>query len=130
MYTDSLGYSTIGVGCLVDPRVPGAGLPEPIIDALLEYQVAEKTREVHAALPWVAGLDEVRHAVVVDMAFNLGVPKLLKFKTTLTHLMASEWDSAAASMLDSLWAKQVGHRAVELSEMVRSGEWPARYRPK
>ncbi len=34
------------------------------------------------------------------------------------------WEAAADAMLDSLWAQQVGQRAVRLSQMVRTMNWP------
>ena len=69
-------------------------------------------------------MDPVRHAVVLDMAFNLGVSGLKQFKRTLALLKHGRWEAAADAMLDSLWAKQVGQRAVRLAQMVRTMNWP------
>jgi lysozyme len=66
-------------------------------------------------------LDEVRQGVLINMAFNLGVPGLLKFRATLDHIRRMEWNEAAEHMLASLWAKQVKGRAVELAERMRTG---------
>ena len=123
-YQDSLGYWTIGVGHLIDKR-KGGRLPEPIIDALLDMDIAEHAAALEAALPWVSGLDTVRRAVLVDMAFNLGVPGLLKFKNTLEFVRNGRWVEAGAGMLASLWASQVGPRARRLANMMRTGKWPA-----
>ena len=56
-------------------------------------------------------LSESRFYVLVDMVFNLGYPKLIKFKKMLTALSKGDYEEAAREMLDSRWAKQVGHRA-------------------
>ena len=123
-YKDSLGYWTIGVGHLID-KARGGGLPEPIIDALLDYDLNICSHEVAAFLPWTENLDEARKAVLVDMAFNLGIGGLLGFKNTLAAIKEERWDDAAKGMLTSKWAGQVGKRAERLAEMMRLGEWPA-----
>lgn len=121
-YTDSLGYLTIGIGHLIDQR-KGGRLPDPIIDALFEYDLQEHANELFASLPWARDLDPVRQAVLIDMYFNLR-RGLLGFKETLRHFQAGNWQAAAEAMLDSRWARQVGTRATRLSKMTLSGEWP------
>lgn len=122
-YEDSLGLLTIGVGHLIDHR-KGGRLPEHIIDALLDYDLTVHRNELLMQLPWVAQLDEVRQAVLIDMYFNLR-GNLLEFKETLRFIQARAWAAAADEMLDSTWATQVRGRAAELSEMIRSGKWPS-----
>lgn len=123
-YQDSLGYWTIGVGHLIDKR-KGGRLPEEIIDALLDYDMRKHWLELLAALPWIERLDDVRQAVLLDMAFNLGVAGLLKFKNTLRFVERGDYKQAAANMMLSLWARQVKTRAVRLSRMMETGQWPA-----
>jgi lysozyme len=126
-YQDSLGFWTIGVGHLIDQR-KGGKLPEHIIDALLEWDIEEHQRELDAALPWAKELDEVRYYVLLDMAFNLGVRGLTGFVNTLRLIRSGEYEAAADNMLKSLWARQVKSRAVRLSDMMRSGQWPKEVR--
>jgi len=123
VYQDSLGYWTIGVGHLVDRR-KGGKLPEHIIDALLDWDIAEHKKELDAALPWAATLSEVRYAVLLDMAFNLGVSGLLGFKNTLASVKAGDYSAAASGMLKSKWATQVGVRADRLAKMMKEDVWP------
>lgn len=122
-YQDSLGYWTIGVGHLIDKR-KGGKLPEPIIDALLDFDIHEHSQELFKRIPWALSLDEVRRAVLTDMAFNLGVAGLMGFKNTLAAVKDKRWDDAAKEMLNSKWASQVGPRALRLAEMMRTGRWP------
>lgn len=68
-------------------------------------------------------LSEVRQAVLVDMCFNLGWPRLARFRKFLAALEAREYAQAAAEMLDSRWAKQVGHRAHRLASMMVRNVW-------
>lgn len=122
-YEDSLGYLTIGVGHLIDRR-KGGKLPDPIVDILLEHDIQEHKKDMLAALPWANDLDEVRQAVLVDMAFNLGVNGLLGFKNTLESVRTGQYTKAAGQMLQSKWAKQVGSRATRLAMMMETGVWP------
>ena len=122
-YADSLGNLTIGVGHLVD-KAKGGKLPEDIIDALLDHDIRVHAEELRRELPWVKDLDPVRYAVLVDMAFNLGVPGLLLFRNTLGAIKAGDMAGAAESMLKSRWATQVGSRAKRLAGMLVSGQWP------
>lgn len=64
---------------------------------------------------------QARAEVLINMAFNMGVPGLLKFRRTLDAVRADDYDAAASHMLDSRWACQVGRRAVELARQMRAG---------
>lgn len=119
-YQDSLGLWTIGVGRLIDGRKNG-GLSDEEIDYLLHNDVEAVRAELDAALPWWRSLDLVRQRVLLNMAFNLGVPGLLGFKNTLAAVKAHDWDRAAAGMLASKWAGQVKDRAARLAQMMKTG---------
>jgi lysozyme len=121
-YQDSLGYWTIGVGRLIDAR-KGGGLSKEEREFLLDNDIKAKTAELLKAAPWVSKLDEVRQAVLLNMAFNLGVPGLLKFKNTLAMVQSGEYEAASKAMLKSLWAKQVGKRAERLALQMETGIW-------
>lgn len=122
-YQDSLGYWTIGVGHLIDKR-KGGKLPPEIVEALYDYDYNEKFYALSRRLPWFTRLSEVRQAVLVDMAFNLGVQGLMGFTKTLTHLEAGEYQLAAKEMLKSEWRSQVGNRARRLAAMMSTNRWP------
>lgn len=63
----------------------------------------------------------VRADVVMNMAFNLGVLGVLKFRKMHQAILADDYDTAAAEMLNSRWSAQVKGRAVELARRMRSG---------
>ena len=121
-YQDSLGYWTIGVGRLIDERKGGLLYPDEI-DYLLQNDVNRTTAGIRAALPWFHLLDEARQAVLIGMAFQMGVKGLLAFTTTLTHVRVGRYAEAAVAMLESLWAKQTPERAARLSKQMETGEW-------
>lgn len=119
-YQDSEGFWTIGVGHLIDARV-GGRLPDEIIDALLDYDVKAVTADLDRALPWWRSLSDNRQLVLANMAFNLGIGRLLTFKKALAAMQRGDFDTAAAEMLDSKWAGQVGDRATRLADAMRAG---------
>ena len=121
-YQDSLGFWTIGVGRLIDERKGGLLYPDEI-DYLLENDVNRATAGIRAALPWFVLLDEARQAVLIQMAFQMGVKGLLAFTTTLGHVRVGRYAEAAVAMLESLWAKQTPERAARLSKQMETGEW-------
>jgi lysozyme len=123
VYKDSLGLWTIGVGRLVDPNKPGAGLRPEEISFLLQNDIDDRINALHAKLPWFDNLDDARKGVLVAMAFQLGVDGLLGFAHTLSLVRDGKYENAAAAMLESLWAKQTPARAKRLSEQMRSGLW-------
>lgn len=120
-YKDSLGYLTIGVGRLIDDR-RGGGITEEEAKYLLSNDIARFEAELDKALPWWRNLNDVRQRVLLDMAFNMGVPNLLEFKNTLKAIQEGNYEAAADGMLDSRWSSQVGVRARTLSAMMRTGE--------
>lgn len=123
VYKDHLGFDTIGVGRLVDPRKPGAGLRGHEIDYLLRNDIDERIDELTRRLPWWQDLDDARKGVLLNMSFQMGVDGLLGFKNTLAMVKAGDYEGAARGMLNSLWAKQTPERAQRLSEQMRTGQW-------
>jgi lysozyme len=122
-YEDSLGFLTIGVGHLIDQR-KGGSLPDFMIDELLDYDISTKTAELLKRFPWMATLDEARQAVMVSMAFQLGVSGLAKFPKALTYMKGGEYHSAAFEFADSTVAReQTPERWKRHCEMIRTGEW-------
>jgi lysozyme len=119
-YTDSEGWLTIGIGRQIDKR-KGGGITREEARMLLSNDVARVKREILAALPWWADLDDVRQRVLVEMGFQLGVPGLLKFKNTLRAVEAGDWHDASAGMLASKWARQTPKRAEKLARQMREG---------
>jgi lysozyme len=65
----------------------------------------------------------VRQLIVMDMAFNMGVPRLCKFKKMWAAIEAGDFDTASVEMLDSRWARQVKSRATKLSDAMKTGEF-------
>lgn len=88
---------------------------------LLNSDIDRVDADLDRELPWWRQLDPVRQRILVNMAFNLGITGLCGFKNTLGMIRRGDFEAAAANMLQSKWARQVGARATRLSAMMRSG---------
>lgn len=120
-YQDSRGYWTIGVGRLIDKSLDG-GLSDAEIDYLLANDI-KRCRAEAEQYPWFNKMNEPRQAVILSMLFNLGKPRFDKFQNMQAALLVGDYTLASHEMLLSRWASQVGRRAIEMSEMMESGEW-------
>lgn len=123
VYNDHLGYATIGVGRLVDPRKAGAGLRPFEVDFLLQNDIDDRIREVTKRFPWAANLDDARLGVLLNMSFQLGVDGLAGFVNTLELVRLGKYSEASTAMLQSKWAGQTPERAKRLAKQMLTGQW-------
>ena len=121
VYLCSKGYETIGVGRNISKT--GMGISEIEIDFLLNNDLLRIRRELRTEYPWFSKLDSIRQEALIDISFNLGQTVLRKFKKALKAMSEENYELAADEFMDSRWSKQVGNRAVEVTEMIRSGEY-------
>tara|TARA_S200002703_G_scaffold22761_1_gene19479 strand:+ start:1421 stop:1867 length:447 start_codon:yes stop_codon:yes gene_type:complete len=122
IYLDHLGYKTFGVGHLVLESDPehGYDVGEPVsverviecFNRDLDVAVSECVA-LYKADVWEGFPGEVQE-ILVNMMFNLGRPRLSKFKRMNVALLETDWKEAAKEGRDSLWYKQVGNRAERL----------------
>jgi lysozyme len=118
-YRCTAGRLTIGIGRNLDD----CGISQSEAYVMLINDIMNCEKQLQAKIPDIYnGLDEVRKSVLLNMCFNLGINGLLGFKNTLAFVKAGDWERAANNMLVSKWAKQVGRRAIELSELMRKGK--------
>lgn len=116
-YRDTVGKLTIGVGRNLDD----VGITREEAEFLLMNDVANVEKRLKNSIPWIEQLDPDRQGVLINMGFNLGVQGLMKFKRTLAAIKSGDYQNASKYMLQSKWAGQVGERAQELSEQMRTG---------
>lgn len=110
---------TIGVG----RNLEDVGLSEDEIDYLLQNDIERTKNLIEKYMPWYSDLDEVRQEALINFVFNVGIGTAMKFKNAMAALEAHDYDTAAIEMMDSNWAKQVGNRAIEVTEMIKTGEY-------
>lgn len=118
-YTDSVGKLTIGYGFNIAPDGPGLTAEE--CSYVLTIRLTKVHADVFNALPWFRGLNTARADVLVDMAYNMGLNGLLGFHRMLAMAEVGNYEGAAAAGLESKWATQVGQRAKDLMEQLRTG---------
>jgi len=116
VYKDSLGIETIGIGRNLKNR--GVTRAEALY--LLENDIADFTKQLRDRLYWFDSIHEDAQMVLIDMAFNMGIGGLMTFTQTLEHIKNENYKKASETMLQSLWAKQVGTRATELSDILKN----------
>lgn len=121
-YKDHLGYSTIGVGRLIDKRKNG-GITSEESAYLLGNDIQKRLTDLDLKLPWIKRLDDARRGVLLSMAFQMGVDGLLAFKNTLEMVRTGRYADAANGMLNSLWARQTPQRAQRHAVQMRTGVW-------
>ena len=124
IYADPLGHPTFGVGHLVTKndeehgKEVGTPVTKERIEKCLQQDIKIVFNELDLNEPWWRSLDSNRQRVVANMCFNLGYPRLKKFKKFIYAMQISQWEKAAEEMMDSKWATQVGERAVRLRDRV------------
>jgi lysozyme len=110
---------TIGVG----RNLEDVGLSDEEIDYLLENDIERTEELLDEYMDWWRDLDSIRQEAMVNFVFNVGIGTAQKFKKAMTALEEQDYDTAADEMMDSNWSKQVGKRAEEVTEMIRTGEY-------
>ena len=115
-YTDTEGHLTIGFGHNLDN-----GITIKQAYALLADDIDTAKKELDRYLPGLMGHDDARQNVLIEMVFNMGMPRLSGFKKMLAALDSRDYAQAAKEMEDSKWAKQVGARAQTLAKQMREG---------
>lgn len=114
---------TIGVGHTGPEVFEGLTWADSLVSSTLDDDIAKKTAEVRAVLPWFDRLNEPRQAVLIGMAFQMGTHGLLTFQQTLAAIRDEHFDHAANLMMQSLWAKQTPMRASRLARQLATGDW-------
>jgi|TARA_B100000242_G_scaffold274297_1_gene228514 lysozyme len=126
IYKDHLGYPTFGIGHLVTEADPEKGMEigTPVSEERV-IEVFERDIEITLAEcqklydDWTDLPEEVQ-LIVANMMFNMGLPRLSKFKGMKAGVDAKDWNKAADEMVDSRWYKQVTNRADRLVERMRA----------
>lgn len=124
IYNDHLGYPTFGIGHLITEKDIEYGLPigtkvdEWRVNEVFDADVKLYINETKKVFPDLDDKPDNIQLVLVNMCFNLGAPRLSKFKKFIAAIDDQQWSEAAVEMMDSRWAKQVGLRAERLRDIV------------
>ena len=121
VYADSLGYATIGYGHLVLPTdnfVEGVTYPKEQLEELFDMDFNQAKQSANELL---VGLDinDIAKGVIVEMCFQLGKPRVMKFKKMWVAIRNNDFEEAANQMIDSAWHKQTTSRCESLAATMR-----------
>lgn len=120
VYQDTKGYWTAGIGRLLDRR-KGGGLSMEEAVYLARNDVRKAIGQLDIHLPWWKNLSPVRKRVMIELVFNMGIGSsssgLLSFRNTLPAIERGDYDTAAAGLRNSKWAKDVG--PIRSGKMIR-----------
>ena len=133
-YKCPAGYLTIGVGRNLETnpiseeenKVVGDwrhGITKNAAFYLLRNDIKRVEQECREHIPFWKHLDDERQYVLLDMAFNLGIKGLLRFKKMLYDMGIGNYRGAAKECLNSKYAKQTGKRAQRIAKTIETGRF-------
>src|SRR5258708_23758111 len=120
------GTATIGEGHTGPEVQPGLVWTDEQIAAAKAADLAIATSRAAAdiGVEW-DGIDEVRQAAFIDMAFEMGGNGLAGFHHMIIAARAGDWSAASRFALESAWARtEAPHRARDDADMILTGQWP------
>ena len=116
-YKDIYGNTTIGIG----RNLSGKGVDPSEVDLMYQNDVDYFYSEL-CQFDWYLKLNEARQIALIDMAF-MGWQKFLEFEKMIEYLEEEKYDHAALEILSSDYAKEVGHRATDLANIIHTGKF-------
>ena len=122
VYSDSLGKSTIGYGHLLlatDHFVEGVEYSKKELDDLFDKAFDTACKEADKIIREIP-LNHIAKGVIIEMCFQLGAPRTLKFKKMWLALVEQDFNEAANQMIDSIWHKQTKSRCESLAAIMRN----------
>ena len=125
IYLCSEGYPTFGIGHMVTEADMEYTWPvgTPVTDERILQVFHDDCKvavaDVELLVDNLSDHPDFVSRVLVNMAFNIGRPRLSKFKNMLAAIKAKDYNLAAEEMIDSKWYRQVGRRSEELVEIMR-----------
>ena len=126
IYLDHLGYPPFGIGHLVKESAPEAGWDvgtagtESRCIKAFESDIESVLSDCYKLYEDFDDLPEEAQQIIANMMFNLGYPRLSKFKGMKRGVDSQDWNQAADEMVDSRWYRQVGARAERLEARMRA----------
>ena len=120
IYLDHLGYPTFGIGHLVRESDPehgqevGTAISADRVAEAFESDLEGVLSDCRKLYPDIDDLPEEAQQIIANMMFNLGYPRLSKFKNMKRCVDERDWMGAGEEMMDSRWYQQVPNRAGRL----------------
>jgi lysozyme len=125
IYRCSEGYPTAGIGHLITEwdedyydKPIGTPVPEEKVQEWFVNDVQTAINDCNDIFNSFEKLPEDIQHVLINMAFQLGGPRLRKFKMMIAAVEMEDYREMALQMEDSRWFKQTTNRAQRLIDRV------------
>lgn len=112
-YDDSLGIPTIGIGT----RLP---LTEEEAELIMKSRLNQKIDHLLSVKPIILRLPQEKQEALFNMAYQLGVNGLLKFKKMWEALEDFNYELAGIEARDSRWYTQTPNRAEKVARILEA----------
>ena len=126
IYKCSEGYPTGGIGHLITEwdeeyyeQPIGTKIPNEQVDDWFAKDIQVTLKDCKIIFEEFDSLSEEAQLVIANMCFQLGRPRLSKFKNFIAAVKDQDWDRAADEMKDSRWYKQTTARAERLISRIQ-----------
>ena len=126
VYLDHLSLPTIGIGHLIKESDPEYGLPvgtmidDERVNELFDQDIKVTLSECEQLYGNFNDLPEEVQKILANMMFNLGSPRLSKFRKLCKAVADKDWQECAVQMEESRWHKQVTNRANRLISRMKA----------
>jgi len=126
IYLDHLGLPTFGIGHLVTKedkeygKEVGTVIEQERVQQVFNLDMAVTIDDCMTLYSDFADLPDECQKIIANMMFNMGRPRLSKFKGMKAGVDARDWNEAADQMVDSRWYTQVPNRARRLVARMRA----------
>ena len=114
-YLCPAGKLTLGVGRNLDD----VGITEDEAMMMLDNDIERVKAQLAKALPWLETKPPGVQSAIANMAFQMGLGGVLKFKNMLAAIQARDYATARREALDSAWAKQTPQRAKRVTDLFK-----------
>lgn len=117
LYTDTRGFASIGYGRNLSTN----GIRQSEANLMFANDLADIENELRLNIPWYTQLNDARQAIIISMAYNLGISGLMGFKDFLRAAEAGDTKNASQAILDSNAARELPNRYERLSYIWETG---------
>lgn len=123
IYQCTAGVDTVGYGFNVkyleeDELALNNGVVEPmspeVADKILELKLEKLKAALIREFSWVEQKPVIVQEALLEMAYQLGIPKMKGFSQTLRYIEVDDLGSAVRNLRNSRWAQQTPRRVENL----------------
>ena len=115
-YFCTSGKLTIGYG----RNLEDLGISIQEAELMLQTDIARCFVDLQRVFPDLLSFPQELQAVLVDMMFNLGLPRFLGFQKFIAAIRERDYNKAAEEMKNSHWYEQVTNRVNDDIALLKS----------